>query len=764
MQLLESTSSYPQPQDVSGGGTVVGVGERLGGAAAVVWKGLLGPVDPLDAINEPDHHTDRYDINSPPDNVQQRTILRRASTARLQVVVTDCFDPAIHQLRIEAEHTFDDSAPTPVEPAWEISYELGPSQGGERIANVDLEIPADAAVGEYTLRAVVDDPAGNRIVAQDFERRAVVLFNPWSPSCTTYLPNLAKIDEYIISDTGLLWRGTARYNKPKPWSFAQYDEDVFLGSLELLTGLNAAGRADPAAVARWLTEKIDANDGGVLFGNWGDDYSGGTSPLSWVSSKDIFESYRIDGSVRYGQCWVFAGLLTSSLRALGIPARPVTNFESAHDSQADGYPADGLVERCWVFELPSLRWRNVGESVWNFHVWCEAWMRRPELSDGDGWQVVDATPQEISYDSSPQRFQLGPVPVSTIRNRLGNSYDALFVQSEIDAVVHDGYEASGLCTLTTDLNHTWVGRRITTKAVGTGLAEDITSYYKEPETTADPRLPAVIRVDIPPTVSLGQTIVTQVSIENEDPEFREFNLYVAASAVAQNGEDLGLIGTPTSELFGIQAGEVSTMTIDTPWDLIQPFTDITEFIQFDIVVTRVHDEHRWLTQRTVLVQGIPISLQLSPADRVGVNGEVVATIVYQNPLQTPLEGAVLTLSVGHAVRIGEGDTDEQVVLGTLSPGFEGMIERTLVALSAGSHLVAANIQASGEVPGDAFAHVVANDCPGDLTDDGVVDLTDIVYFVTAFINYDLEVDFVPNGLLDLADIVWFVNAFKSGCP
>ena len=33
----------------------------------------------------------------------------------------------------------------------------------------------------------------------------------------------------------------------------------------------------------------------------------------------------------------------------------------------------------------------------NFHVWNESWFRRLDLPDGyDGWQVHDATPQEMS--------------------------------------------------------------------------------------------------------------------------------------------------------------------------------------------------------------------------------------------------------------------------------------------------------------------------------------------------------------------------------
>ena len=37
--------------------------------------------------------------------------------------------------------------------------------------------------------------------------------------------------------------------------------------------------------------------------------------------------------VKYGQCWVFSGLLTTLMRSIGIPTRSVTNFASAHDTE-----------------------------------------------------------------------------------------------------------------------------------------------------------------------------------------------------------------------------------------------------------------------------------------------------------------------------------------------------------------------------------------------------------------------------------------------
>ena len=37
------------------------------------------------------------------------------------------------------------------------------------------------------------------------------------------------------------------------------------------------------------------------------------------------------------------------------------------------------------------------DSIWNFHVWNDVWMARPDLPKGyGGWQCIDSTPQEAS--------------------------------------------------------------------------------------------------------------------------------------------------------------------------------------------------------------------------------------------------------------------------------------------------------------------------------------------------------------------------------
>lgn len=47
---------------------------------------------------------------------------------------------------------------------------------------------------------------------------------------------------------------------------------------------------------------------------------------------------------------------------------------------------------------------------------------------------------------------------------------------------------------------------------------------------------------------------------------------------------------------------------------------------------------------------------------------------------------------------------------------------------------------------------------------GILDLSDINAFVSAFVTQGPAADIVPDGIFDLADIGAFVGAFVAGCP
>lgn len=101
------------------------------------------------------------------------------------------------------------------------------------------------------------------------------------------------------------------------------------------TRLDIVGRSNVVKVARAVSAMVNSHDdNGLLVGNWSGNYGDGLAPWQWTGSATILEKYLQTGGepVKFGQCWVFAGVTTTVLRTLGIPARTVSNFVSAHDT------------------------------------------------------------------------------------------------------------------------------------------------------------------------------------------------------------------------------------------------------------------------------------------------------------------------------------------------------------------------------------------------------------------------------------------------
>eukprot|EP00064_Thunnus_orientalis_P020917 superscaffoldBa00006044_g21069 len=217
-----------------------------------------------------------------------------------------------------------------------------------------------------------------------------------------------------------------------------------------------------------LGAPINSNDDhGVVVGNWGK-VTDGVRPGQWIGSRDILRQWAESGPVRYGQCWVFAAVGCTVSRALGIPCRVVSNFESAHDTNANL-----VIEN--LYDEDGERIRG-GESIWNFHVWLDSWMTRPDLGkEFDGWQTNDPTPQEKSevvslvlgglqvglripapgslelQEGSQGVYCCGPASLRAIKEGdLTKKYDAPFIFAEIkladNMIVGSDFEVCAVLT------------------------------------------------------------------------------------------------------------------------------------------------------------------------------------------------------------------------------------------------------------------------------------------------------------------------------
>ena len=189
-------------------------------------------------------------------------------------------------------------------------------------------VPVDASMYAADIETSYEDERWST-------RRRMVDIPLYISADPTFMPNEAERQEYIQDDFGKIYAGTFGAEKGRPWSFGQFESTILPAACHILDSsrLRPGQRANPVQVARAISAMVNSNDAynGVLVGKWNGKYEDGTDPYKWSGSVRILEEYMRNGgrSIRYGQCWVFAGIITTVCRALGLPCRPVTCYSSA---------------------------------------------------------------------------------------------------------------------------------------------------------------------------------------------------------------------------------------------------------------------------------------------------------------------------------------------------------------------------------------------------------------------------------------------------
>ncbi|CAG2211786.1 TGM1 [Mytilus edulis] len=470
--------------------------------------------------NTADHHTDKYMCTKrkkDPDFV-----IRRGQSFKMTIT----FDRSYNNEQNEILFTFKtgkSSRPSNKTQAQIIMNENTSSRSKDKKEwfakllnkkenSIDVEVtpPCTCIIGEWRFtiqtESKIKDDGDKLILMYKHNEDVIILLNPWCPDDQVFMGTEQLLDEYILNESGAIWSGNYRQMGVKPWNFGQFRDGILDTCLHLIRKAynNSVDPAmsDPVKLARAITKMVNApDDNGVLVGNWSGDYSGGTPPMKWVGSVAILEEYtKNQGTpVQFGQCWVFSGLTTTVCRAIGLPARSVTNFASAHDTDGSTCIDKAFVKKGEDLEKVDIE--GSSDSIWNFHVWNEAWISRPDLGKGyDGWQVIDATPQELSSGV----YQCGPAPVTAIKKgEIGRPFDAPFIFAEVNAdIVHwEILPNDSWVIIKTDSND--VGKNISTKkpdgrpyngeaSVWRGYGEkyrlDVTSEYKYPEGSLEERL------------------------------------------------------------------------------------------------------------------------------------------------------------------------------------------------------------------------------------------------------------------------------------
>ncbi|KAM3865704.1 protein-glutamine gamma-glutamyltransferase K-like [Diretmus argenteus] len=623
--------------------------------------------------NRLEHHTDLFHGDE--------LIIRRGQTFQIELELNRAFNVGTDKLHLDLK-----TGPKPmvskgthvivplVEELEDEVWEAKIVEQNDKKIKLSVNSSPKAVIGLYGLTVTTCSAKGEVATTHDFGQSIAMLFNPWCEEDTVFLDDEEERNEYVLNDTGRIYYGTEKQIGARTWNFGQFQEGILDACLFVLekSEIPPSGRGDPINVVRVISAMINAQDDfGVLVGNWSGDYSDGVSPTAWSSSVEILRKYHASNGtpVSYGQCWVFSGVTTTMLRCLGIPARSVTNFQSAHDTDVS------LTTDIYLDEnMETIDYLN-SDSVWNFHVWNDCWMARPDLPAGNGgWQAVDSTPQETSQGT----FRCGPASLSAIRSgQVYLKHDTPFVFAEVNSdKIYWQRNLDGTFTQIHSEKKA-IGHFISTKAVGSDERADITHLYKHREDSDEERIAVetASRYGTKPEIysmPMAEDVSVEVKMEGEGPRMgadaqliivvknlssqpRQTTLHSQVAVMYYTGV---LKGTVKKEKMPLELMPNEVKTID--WVL--PYQQYQDQLvdQAALMLTlsgRVTQTQQVLANQTTFRLRTP-DLSIKPLGNAVVGEEMAAKITFTNPLPRTLKGVIfrvegLGLQKGHEVIVGD---------------------------------------------------------------------------------------------------------------
>lgn len=537
--------------DCEEGGTVEKPATGDNELDALVLK--VTSIDLMKDSNHSEHRTHLYQ--------SEHLIIRRGQSFQMWITLSRPFDPSSDKLHLELKignvptvSKGTDVVIPLIEELQDDRWEVAVVKQDHRKLLLSVNSLPTANIGRYQLTVNTSCPNGLAVSTHDPANDVCILFNPWCEEDTVFLDSEDERQEYVLNDVGLIYYGTEQQIGYRTWDYGQFDDGVLAACLYTLekSGTPVSGWGDPVNVVRIISAMVNSmDDFGVIAGNWSGEYSGGTSPTVWSGSVEILKKFHQNNGVpvRYGQCWVFAGVVTTVLRCLGVPTRTITNFSSAHDTDVSLTMDVYFDENLEPLELLNQ------DSIWNFHVWNDCWMARPDLPPGmGGWQALDATPQETSQGI----FRCGPASLAAVRNgQVYLKHDATFVFAEVNSdKIYWHRNVDGTFSQIYSEKKT-VGHSISTKAVGSDQREDITHLYKHPEGSEEERIavetacrygskskaytsPTAEDVSIEVTMDgtgpqMGRDVELTISLKNSSSEARKVSLHSQVSVMYYTG-------------------------------------------------------------------------------------------------------------------------------------------------------------------------------------------------------------------------------------
>ncbi|XP_051970450.1 coagulation factor XIII A chain-like [Xyrauchen texanus] len=512
-------------------------------------------------------------------------------------------------------------------------------------------------IGRFRTFVTIVSDSGKQRTQRDPDTDLYVLFNPWDPVDQVYMPEESNREEYLLNEVGTIYNGEFDNVNSRSWNYGQFQKGVLDACLLVMDAgkVPLIYRGNATQLARQGSALMNAqDDDGVLVGNWSGEYSSGTAPTAWTGSPEILLKYANEGCVPvcFAQCWVFAGVLNTFLRCLGIPARVITNFCSAHDNSGN------LTTDIVLDENGRVDRENTRDSIWNYHCWNEMCIKRADLQEKySGWQVIDCTPQE----TSDGLYRCGPTSVNAIKEgELSFQFDARFVFAELnsDVIFHKSDKFGKTKVIYVDT--AYVGKLIVTKKVNSSDYENITSNYKYPEGTVKERETMQLAVSrgVPPrdyvpldeagvdidiqtdTVKMSDNFTLTLNIKNQSSKTCNVQCCITGCVVYYTGV--------TSSSFKFETKDVTVQPLSTQTVRIavraveyMPYLVEQSNLLFNVYGYIEDSDVSISKMRVVTLRPPELLIKVTGTPRVGK--DFMVSVEFMNPYNFILKDVVLRL-------------------------------------------------------------------------------------------------------------------------
>lgn len=651
------------------------IGQRSGSFAQLTYNPHQlgnGPVEQIEWFprdNAREHRTDRYEVvnNLPPNRAYP--VLRRGQNFFLAIKLANrnnvdlSRQPVLLVFNFGSNPVIGKSTRVALTVTGEREFlQKDKSDWDVRVHNqegntltLQVSVPPTALVGvwSYEIHHSNDIFYGREDI--------YILFNPYCSEDPVYIDNEQFRREYIHSETGKIYRGTARNPKSYKWVYGQFEANLLPITVLLLDRftegnrdvIDYSQRGSPVFVARALAQLMYSRNSGPFreSSSTGPDTTAFNS-FSYTGSQSVLDRFienRLQPLETEGQSFLSSALYVTFCRALGIPCRSVTSYRVPVDKTTLS------VDQYWGSNDDDATGNDLYKA---YHSFNDVFFRRDDLIAATsyvGWQAVD-----------PSNGGQGPAPSEAIRRgEIGLNFDIFHFYSLFNSQFRHYYLNTFPETVVSDD----IGRLVITKKCDRDEDdddfEDVTQLYKKKDGNEEEKYSVmnamrglglrrgstIVRqqdlltnrkddliVDwLPNTASYGQNLQVTLSLQNVSNDIRTLVVNFFARPLYR-----GVVGRKIKQYrrqLTLQPLQRESLNLDLTLQDYQDRLDDDYLIRFYSSIYVKETNQFWAGDEDVTLSTPKVNIQTRAVAQVDNDYQISFSMV--NPLSIPLTDCYL---------------------------------------------------------------------------------------------------------------------------